>query len=176
MYLKEYVPANCDYGSASQAAINDYWICLCQTESFLEQSAQDIWSYCGCSDLESTANIISSYCADINHPINGAESYVSWGDDGVLPCVEPGTGHSKLSAGDIGGIVGGIVAFLALIVGLVQMAAAVGWIDTKYEPWSQIVEFFCCGTIDPKKHMTPEAKREEQEEKKKERVGIAKSQ
>jgi len=164
-WLKEYVPPDCDYGSSTQAAKIDDWECLCQAESFFEQSSQAIWEDCGCLDLESTANTLSTFCSEVDEPLsNGADSYISYGDGFVLPCVEPSTGGSKLSVGDIVGIVAGVVGLLALLVGFIQMAVALEWIESKYEPWPQIVKILCCGTIQVENIKTRKTKRKEQEE------------
>jgi hypothetical protein len=171
--LKQFVPENCDFGTATQTDVIDDWMCLCTSDSFLDQTAPNIWESCGCADLEATANTISEYCTDVGYPISGVESYISYGDGNVFPCVNPSTGGSKLSAGDIVGIVAGALAFVALIVGLVQMAAAIGWISPKYKPWPQIVKLLCCGTIrvqDQKTERTEREEREETEKKKKEKA------
>jgi len=53
--LKEFVPLDCDYGFSTQADVNADWNCLCQSESFIDQSATAIWQYCGCQELATTA-------------------------------------------------------------------------------------------------------------------------
>jgi len=163
-FLKQYVPAGCDFGSGSQDAIIADWQCLCTTESFLEQSAQGIWQVCGCQDLESTANTIASYCTTVETPINGADSYVEVGDGNIFPCVEPSSpGGSNLSTGDIVGIVAGVVGLIGLGIAFLQLAVTLAWIDPKYEPWPQFVKICCCGTIQVKKKKTRRTIEEEEE-------------
>jgi len=164
VWLKEFVPSDCDYGSGTQEAIDDDWECLCQAESFLEQSAQYIWEECGCEELESTANTLSSFCSEVGDPIQGEDTYIYYGDGFVLPCVDPSTGSSKLSVADIAGIVAGVVGFLALLVAFLQMAVALEWIKPQYEPWPQIVKILCCGSIQVENRKTRKAKKREREE------------
>jgi len=163
-FLKQYVPSDCDYGSATLAEETADWECLCTSSSFLDQSSQAIWEICGCSDLEATASTLADYCTEVDYPINGAESYVLWGDNGVSPCVAPSSGSSKMNTGDIVGIVVGVITFIALVVALVQLAAAIGWISPKYKPWPQIVKILCCGTVPVEDQKTKRQEREEKEE------------
>ncbi|KAF4624354.1 hypothetical protein G7Y89_g13817 [Cudoniella acicularis] len=129
---------------------------------------------CGCQDLESTANNLAGLCSDVGYPINGADSYVEAGDNGVFPRVDSSTGGSNLDTGDIIGIVAGVFGFIALLIGFVQMAVAMEWILPKYEPWPQIVRILYCGSVETKGFETRRAMKEKEgEEEETERGGSA---
>ncbi|KAF8855475.1 hypothetical protein BDZ45DRAFT_746371 [Acephala macrosclerotiorum] len=139
-------PSDCDHGTSTQAAVNADWACLCSSTAFLVESAQDIWQYCGCSDLETTASVWSKNCAIVGWTV-GYDEYIAGGDGKQLPCVPPPTPKLKLAVGDIVGIVTGVVGFIALIIAFLQLACSFGWIKKKYAPWPQIVRIICCFTI-----------------------------
>jgi hypothetical protein len=63
---------------------------------------------------------------------------------------------SGLSTGDIAGIVGGVIGGLALIVGLLQLAAALRWIPRRKAP-SQYIQNLCCYCCSGGKTQTEDA-------------------
>lgn len=132
-------PASCDYGDVgSETQLTNQ--CLCSNRGFLTDSAKDIYANCGCSDLQASAQTNSDNCERTQVPsVLGVDDYVQAGAG--TACSGGGGG---LDAGAIVGIVFGIVAFLALVVAVVQLAAMYyGWSE-QHRPSRFLKAMFCC--------------------------------
>ena len=141
--LYNVAPLSCDHGSIADAEGEMTDACLCIDEGFLQDSAQQIFQQCGCADLTTSATVNSDNCA--KYQTNSALSELQYIEAGSATCNSAGGG---LDAGSIVGIVFGIVGFLALVVGLMQLFTAWGWIPKWAAPWPKIkkaVKWCFCG-------------------------------
>ena len=140
--LYNVAPLSCDHGSSDDTETRLTDACLCVDEGFLHDSAQQIFQQCGCTDLVTSATVVSDNCA--KYQTNSALSEVEYIEAGSKKCNSAG----GLDPGSIVGIVFGIVTIFALVVGVMQLFTTWGWIPQWAAPWPKIkraVQWCFCG-------------------------------
>ena len=86
-YLQDNAPSSCDHGSSTDLETSQTNACLCSDNSFLEQSAVDIFDNCGCPDLQASAETSYSNCAKSGATsVLSVAAFISAGDQGKGKC------------------------------------------------------------------------------------------
>jgi hypothetical protein len=116
--------------------------CVCSNTGLLSDAAAAIYNQCGCTDLETSAQVVVQDCTTLGTPSALSESDFIQAGCGSTTCGS--SSSSGLSTGDIVGIVSGAIAAIALIVACLQLAASLKVIPEDKAPSRYLKQVLCC--------------------------------